>query len=102
MVFWSSLLLLVSSLTSSFAEIHEFNMRIEEGTTDLYNLNEVAIIGYASKFNPINESTENVRYTMTVNGVYPGPMIDVMAGDIIRLNIENTLGEHPTILHLHG
>ena len=88
-------------LVSALSETRTFKFSIKEDTTNLYDLNSVAILGYASLMGPIAE-TPYGRYTVTVNKKYPGEVIDVTEGDTIRLIITNELREHPTILHLHG
>jgi len=39
---------------------------------------------------------------VTVNGSFPGPEIRVREGDVLRVRVENHLGDQPTSIHWHG
>lgn len=41
------------------------------------------------------------RQMLTVNGQYPGPLIEAFTGDIVRVRVTNELNV-PTGLHWHG
>ncbi|CAG8808014.1 25481_t:CDS:2, partial [Racocetra persica] len=66
-------------------------------------------LGFEQKTNYFNLTIEKVtlapdgftRQLSTVNGQYPGPVIEVNKGERIVMKIHNKLGE-PTALHAHG
>jgi hypothetical protein len=45
---------------------------------------------------------DNYRTMYWVNETFPGPLIDVMEGDTIRVTVKNYMWETSTIFHWHG
>lgn len=51
---------------------------------------------------PFDIPEENRKSSILVNGIYPGPVIDVMENDTLSINVINDMITESTTIHWHG
>jgi FtsP/CotA-like multicopper oxidase with cupredoxin domain len=77
------------------ATVREYTFRVTAGVVD--PLSPAYVVD-----NPDVQNTAlALKGAILVNGVFPGPLIDVFEGDIVRVNVFNRMTES-TSIHWHG
>jgi FtsP/CotA-like multicopper oxidase with cupredoxin domain len=92
------------------SDLVKYTFVIEEWVVDfmrptISGLNDSGILPWqhpASRQQPFHIPEEQRKHALLINGMYPGPLIDVYENDTVEVTVINKMMSEATTIHWHG